>query len=229
MENINFANLNCNVKECGAEILRMRNRKARYKRNKNKQLEPVSSTFDIPFMFHYFGRLFWNVRFWMIIDDSCISLRMQCQFLCLLWMLLKKFRLGRWGFRNNLGLVDEVLIDALSFHGALVWFTESVVIFFFHLITILWCNNKSLVLVGRNCFNIVHPAVAYCKGISTDILWCGFDLGKCWSMKERKQLLHEVYWTAPMKSHLTRAKHEKKIGKETINTNEKKQDSIIRL
>ena len=153
----------------------------------------------------------------MIIDDSCISRRMQCQFLCLLWMLLKKSRLGRWGFRNNLGLVDEVLIDALSFHGALVRFTESVGILFFHLITILWCNNKSLVLVGRNCFNIVHPAVAYCKGISTDTLWCGFDLGKCWSMKDRKQLLHVVYCTAPMKSHLTRAPHMRKKNRQRNN------------
>ena len=33
-----------------------------------------------------------------------------------------------------------------------------------------------------------------------------------------------------MKSHLTRAPQmRKKIGKETLNTNEKKQDSIIRL
>lgn len=81
----------------------------------------------------------------MSIEDSCISLCMHCHFLCLLWMLLKKSRLGRWGFRN-VGLVDEVLIDALSFHEALVRFTESVGILLFLLITILWCNksNKSL-------------------------------------------------------------------------------------
>lgn len=182
-------------------------------------------------MFHYFGSISVTFAFeWAqkipVSHFVCIV-----NFYVFCGCCWKKSRLGRWGFRN-LGLVDEVLIDTLSFHGALVRFTESVGILLFLLITILWCNksNKSLVLVGRNCFNIVHPAVAYCKGISTDILWCGFDLGKCWSMKERKQLLHVVYCAAPMKSHLTRAPHmRKKIGKETINTNEKKQDSIVRL
>ena len=169
----------------------------------------------------------------MSIEDSCISLCMHCHFLCLLWMLLKKSRLGRWGFRN-LGLVDEVLIDALSFHGALVRFTESVGILLFLLITILWCNksNRSLVLVGRNCFNIVHPAVAYCKGILIYwhfVVWIWFgkvlvDEGK--EAITARCLLHRSHEKSPH----TRATHEKKkIGKETINTNEKKQDSIVRL
>ena len=79
-----------------------------------------------------------------------------------------------------LRLVNHVLVVAFSIYDAHAWVPAVTMIVIIGGIRFI---NLSFVVVGYFGFDICHAATVQFKRISVEILWSGFDLRKCWSMR----------------------------------------------